>query len=498
MPSYKRPGVYVEESLSRSNVPQQPSLGDAVFVAAHGRGPTEVATIESWNEFLRHYGGFDEGQDLAYALYLFFNNGGRNAHVRRVAAGDSATAVRTLNDRAATSNPTLEVAAANAGAWGNEVYLDVEDAGTDRFNLVIYYGGTSGANVVERWVDLSMDPTDDRYVETIVNHIAAGSAYVAVTDLDSATASFADSRPSVQAGTVLSGGTDGTAPTDADVAATLPDLDVLTDPFTLNLPEVTDTSALGTAVTYVENRGDAFLIVDPPADNTPSQVVAFADGLSASSYAAVYYPRFYISDPNGGRNALKLVAPGAAVAGKFAQTETLRGIHQPVAGIDVTFNQAVGLERKLTDSDLETLHGSHVNAIRHITGAGIAIMGARTLRRTGSDKYINVRRTLISLKAALLEGTQWALFETNDPTLWDALESTVSQFLRNVWQDGGLRGRSAEEAFYVKCDGDINTPAVIESGEVRVEVGVALQHPAEFIVITIGQWSGGQTAAETV
>lgn len=497
MPSYKRPGVYIEEDLSRSNVPQQTSLGAAAFAAAHGRGPTEAATIESWNEFQRHYGGFDEGDDLAYALYTFFNNGGRRAHVRRVAAADSATAVRTLNDRAATANPTLEVAAANPGAWGNEVYLDVEDSGTDRFNLVFYYGGTAGANVVERWVDLSMDPADDRYVETLINHQSMGSAYVTVTDLASPE-DVAVSRPAVQQGTALTGGADGTAPTAADVAGTLSSFDVVTDAFTLNLPNITDSSALGTAITYAENRGDVFVVIETPAGNDADQAVAFADGLASSSYAAVFYPRFYISDPKGGRNAVKLVPPGAAVAGKFAQTEALRGVHQAVAGLDADFSQAIGLERKLTDTDLETLHGSHVNAIRHMPGAGVAIMGARTLQKVGSDKYINVRRTLIFLKKSLVEGTQWALFEPNDPSLWDALESNVGQFLRNFWQDGGLKGRSASEAFYVKCDEDINTPLVVESGEVRVEVGVALQHPAEFIVIRIGQWEGGQSATEMV
>jgi phage tail sheath protein FI len=44
---------------------------------------------------------------------------------------------------------------------------------------------------------------------------------------------------------------------------------------------------------------------------------------------------------------------------------------------------------------------------------------------------------------------------------------------------GGLAGSTASESFYVVCDSTINT--VVQSGEVRMEVGVALQFPAEFV-----------------
>ena len=40
-------------------------------------------------------------------------------------------------------------------------------------------------------------------------------------------------------------------------------------------------------------------------------------------------------------------------------------------------------------------------------------------------------------------------------------------------------------------DSSINTPQVVQSGEVRMEVGVALQYPAEFIVIRISQFDAG-------
>jgi hypothetical protein len=37
----------------------------------------------------------------------------------------------------------------------------------------------------------------------------------------------------------------------------------------------------------------------------------------------------------------------------------------------------------------------------------------------------------------------------------------------------------------------------VANGVVNISVGVALQTPAEFIVINIGQYSGGSSATET-
>jgi phage tail sheath protein FI len=52
-------------------------------------------------------------------------------------------------------------------------------------------------------------------------------------------------------------------------------------------------------------------------------------------------------------------------------------------------------------------------------------------------------------------------------------------------------GASPNDAFFVKCDSDNNTALTIANGQVVIEVGVALQRPAEFIVIRISQYDGG-------
>jgi phage tail sheath protein FI len=120
-------------------------------------------------------------------------------------------------------------------------------------------------------------------------------------------------------------------------------------------------------------------------------------------------------------------------------------------------------------------------------------MGAKTLKPGYIDKYVPVRRTLIYLRKALTDLTEFAIFEPNDPALWRRLDSTVSSFLTNFWGQGGLAGTTPASAFFVKVDSTNNPQSSIDNGEVHIEVGVALQRPAEFVIIKIGQFDGGTT-----
>ena len=47
---------------------------------------------------------------------------------------------------------------------------------------------------------------------------------------------------------------------------------------------------------------------------------------------------------------------------------------------------------------------------------------------------------------------------------------------------------------YVKCDSTTTSEADIINGRVNIEVGVALEYPAEFVVIKVGQITGNATA----
>jgi phage tail sheath protein FI len=153
----------------------------------------------------------------------------------------------------------------------------------------------------------------------------------------------------------------------------------------------------------------------------------------------------------------------------------------------------LGITTVLSDSQIGELYNGGINSFRAIPGAGIVILGARTLETVRPDKYVPIRRSLNYIKQRSLDLTQFAVFEPNDERLWNAIKVRLGSMLTDLWSAGGLKGNSTSEAFYIVCDDSNNTPTVIENGEVRVEIGVSLQYPAEFIIINISQFAGGAT-----
>jgi hypothetical protein len=106
-------------------------------------------------------------------------------------------------------------------------------------------------------------------------------------------------------------------------------------------------------------------------------------------------------------------------------------------------------------------------------------------------RYINVRRLFNYVEESIREGTQWVVFEPNDPFLWGRVTRDITAFLRTVWRSGALFGNTPEQSFYVKCDEELNPPEVRDQGQLIIEIGLAPVKPAEFVIFRISQWAGG-------
>lgn len=499
MARYTRPGVYVNETLSALQTAGSEPGGNSVacFIGEAPKGPTAgPRLVESWSDFERIYGGFSVSTAsnpsyLAYGVYLYFSNGGGPCYVVRVEGSDGAVADATLVDRAGTPVNTLGVEAVNQGAWGNSIYLTVadRDANAGRFDIVVKYGGSGDDKIVERWLDLTMDDSDVRYVESVINSPDYGSTYIRVTDLDSATAAPAN-RPAAAAAAQLGTGVDATVAA-SDFPAAVDKLDQIeTASLLINVPGRHENTIVGDVMAYAAARGDSFAIVD-----TQKGHVAAADVVNAvaalsnkSSYAAVFWPWVRVPDPASPvRGALITLAPGAAVAGAMSQVDAVLGPHAATAGLGRgRLSNVLALESAVTDAAADTLAGGNVNAIRRVQGAGFCVMGARTLTSTMPDTYITVRRMLNYVKRSTLNIGRGFLFDNNDATTRVHVRNLVERMLTDLYVRGGLKGTTPSEAFFVVCDASNNTPATEQNGELHIKVGVAPLFPLEFIVFDIG------------
>lgn len=260
------------------------------------------------------------------------------------------------------------------------------------------------------------------------------------------------------------------------------------------LPGVTDSATLSDAAAYCEKRR-AFLIADAPFHNDIGEMEKLikGPGLPKSINAAVYYPYIKISDPlNGGKE--RVTPPSGTIAGVYARTDTNRGVWKAPAGTDASLTGCIGVQYALTDDQNGVLNPLGVNCIRSFPIFGIVSWGARTLRGSNEEaheyKYVPVSRMALFLEESLFRGLKWVVFEPNDEPLWGQIRLNVGAFLHGLFRQSAFAGRSARDAYFVKCDSETTTETDKNLGRVNIIVGFAPLKPAEFVIIKLQQMAG--------
>lgn len=450
---------------------------------------------------------------------------------------EPATAASVEIQQPAGSGNGFTFTASNPGAWGDLIAISatpqtaaMDPTGT-RFSLnIISIGPTGGQTIVESYNNLCVTASDPYYVVTVLN---SDSNYVTLTAVGTCTqalnvpapAALSPPTPTPVGGTFLTGGYDGIVldPTQDTTNAGLfkAALNAGGGPGTggvqlldsvpifnlLCVPGESEEATVGSLQTVCANNR-AFYIVDSPAAANASAVAtqlsemsnsgpigADGNGFSGanSANAAYYFPWVLAPDPLSGGRA-RYFPPCGFVAGIYAATDASRGVWKAPAGIDAALSGVSGLQYVLTDLQNGNLNPYAVNCLRQFRVYGDVVWGARTMQ--GADaaasqwKYVPIRRFALFLETSLYDGTQWAVFEPNDETLWGQLRLNVGSFMQGLFLQGAFQGTTPQQAYFVKCDAENNPQSSIDQGIVNVLVGFAPLYPAEFVVIQIQQMAG--------
>jgi uncharacterized protein len=523
----------------------------AGFVGIAARGPLHrPVKVESWTQYTSTFGAHIPQGYLAYAVEGFFANGGRTCWVVRVA--DPATAAEARVDLLDGDGlPALRLTAVTMGTWAREVAVSVSRTAADRFGLTLELG----AEALELWRNLTMDPDDPRYAPRLLNDELAGSRLVRAEDL-AAAARFPASTPSERApnlrrgGVRLQGGADGLAAlapghlsgegspercpwglaalalVDEVSIVTLPDLmtkpvveprrrrrpprcDIDAEPTLPPPPETppefpppfteAQLNQLQNALLrHCELLQDRVAVLDPRIEDTSVTRVAELRQDLGSSYGALYWPWLRCPDPLGVEGLLRPVPPSGHVAGIYARGDLRVGVHKPPANELVEgASDVVVASDDITHADLNR---QDVNVIRVWNGLGIRVAGARTLATDPplpAARYVNVRRLLTMIEERVLEDTQWAVFEPNDPSLWREVDRVIRGFLDRLWRRGMLDGATAADAYSVTCDASTNPPETTGVGRLVCHIGLQPPLPAEYVIVRIGRSEGTTQITET-
>ena len=423
------------------------------------------------------------------------------------------------------------------------------DTGSGLFTLAVRRGddSPSNKNILETWSNLSLDPQLPNYISRVIgdqrelydatNSIVSvngsfpvNSQYIRVVpnsvaatpnSLDNSgayiSASYSASLPALGSGSFNGSFAGGLAATNrtgsffesitstaaecqgfaaGDYSAALTLL-ANKDEFDFNLLIVPGTT-LGTGplssisddtIALVEGRTDSMAIVDATAyGQTPSQAVTAA-GASTSNYGATYYPWVQVYSSNLGKAVW--VPPSVVMAGVYAFNDQVAAEWFAPAGLNRGgIGSVIRAERKLPQSDRDTLYSANVNPLATFPGNGVVAFGQKTLqKRPTSLDRVNVRRLLITLKRFLGNTARTLLFEQNTQATRNRFLAVAEPYLESVVQRQGLY------AYKVVMDDTNNTPDVIDRNQLVGQIYIQPTKTAEFIILNFTITPTGATFA---
>jgi len=419
------------------------------------------------------------------------------------------------------------------------------------FTLVVRRGDDSNNNpiVLETWNNLSLDPTQPNFVSRVIgdtkfnynaseNYLEVSgsypnrSRYIRVASVNLLTPSYLDnagnakdqytgSIPVVGSGSANGSFTGGTGSNISsytgggnyyykagtasgavngvtqgligadydnmlDLLANQDDyaFNVLLTPGLFNSAHASQTT---TAINNTQGRGDSIYVLDPIVYGS---TIADTNTQAASrntSYAAMYWPWLQTIDPDSGQNVW--VPASTMIGGVYAYNDSVSEPWFAPAGINRGgLGNVIRPERKLTQSNRDSLYENNVNPIASFPGVGTVVYGQKTLQRQASAlDRVNVRRLLIALKGYISQVSQTLLFEQNTAATRNNFLAAVNPYLESVQQRQGLY------AFKVVMDDSNNTPDVIDRNQLVGAIYLQPTKTAEFIILDFNVLPTGAT-----
>jgi hypothetical protein len=408
------------------------------------------------------------------------------------------------------------------------------------FTIVIRRGDDNQAqkNILETWANVSLDPQLPNYIARVIGDLkpvadltngyvnftgsfANASQYVRVSsvttpNVDSIdnngnfkSSSFALTLPLVGSGSFggsFSGGVadtatvklmnenitatniQGFAPADFNNAFTLL---ANQDEYSYNVlmaPGIgLDCSAASNMIATVEGRGDAIAILGAGVYGTSiAGAVTNASGQS-SNYAAAYYPWVQLFSTGLGKAIW--CPPSTVIGGVLAFNDQVGAEWFAPAGLNRGgVPSVIRAERRLQQTDRDTLYTGNVNPLATFPGTGVCVWGQKTLQRkpTALDR-VNVRRLLIALKDFIGGVSRNLVFEQNTTVTRNSFLAQVNPYLESVVQRQGLY------AYKVIMDETNNTPDVVDRNQLVGQIYIQPTKTAEFIILNFNILPTGAT-----
>ena len=244
------------------------------------------------------------------------------------------------------------------------------------------------------------------------------------------------------------------------------------------------TSIVTKAIDVCEERGDAFLLVDPVEHGTTNVASVTTRGKARdTNYAAMYWPWVQVRDRQVG--SFRWVPPSVIMAGIYSNNDKIGHPWFAPAGLNRGLvSTAIQAERKLTHGNRDDLYASNINPLATFTtpaipqGQGVCVWGQKTLQKKNSAlDRVNVRRLMIKVKKFISASSRFLVFEQNTVQTRNRFLNIANPFLEQVQAQSGV------SAFKVIMDDTNNTPDLVDRNILYGQIFIQPTRTAEFIIL---------------
>lgn len=243
-------------------------------------------------------------------------------------------------------------------------------------------------------------------------------------------------------------------------------------------------------IAYADAKNQQYRVEIPSTVVTEVGADAYInDDIGRNDFAVNVFPSYaYVADPEGnGEGKLKLVPTTGMVHGRESRTANdYSGYHKAAAGTDQILPSILKLPTEDAILDEEYLNPLGIAVIKKVQGNFI-IWGDRTLHVDPAWRWKHQREQMCYYENVLRESFDWIIFMINDQRTEKLALTSMKTFFLPEWTKRALQGDTFEEAAILKCDSELNTPAVRAAGDMKCQVSLWLADTVERFIIEVGK-----------
>lgn len=487
--------------------PTTPAEGIMFVSGVTQKGPFGDASkvITSWPQFTKLFGGQIAGSDFPLICKRAFESGAtlrvnRQGHYTTISDASTLDAVK-----AALVSPIVDgtpdtmftLAPKYEGVDYNNLITEIKAASngmTNYFDLEISM--TNDSNVTELYKNINIPGTPTVAASTFLADVIANSALVDVTYLD-LSALAGPLRP-IDAIYTYAGGTDGTAPTDADYtgdatgATGFHAFDEYDDAYFIAAPTQTSSVMALAGTNYASNRED-IIYLHHIANTlvTAAAIEAFRTGTAIDDDAMAFIAGgLRVTDPV---TSLPIeIAETGDILGLSATTQSLydpwisfagstKGLISNAFGVVTNFGSVGKFD------DLNLLANRQVNMVVVKNGQLYLNSGFTGVLTESPLSFISTKVLILYIKKTLRPVLESYIEEPSDMPTFKEMADEVKVILDSLVDNRALTDYewNGDQDATTVADMQLNNPADVQQGRYKVDLKIITIQPLQEVEVSI-------------